>query len=133
MALSFCRHVQLKPFLDDGRTVRLEGPEVLLNARAALMLGLAVHELATNASKYGAFSRSGGSVSVVWNTDKEGTLVVSWREAGGPAVTKPTGSGFGRTLLERALVQDLRGDVHLLFEPGGVHCALTIPSLNYQA
>ncbi|MGH6865578.1 MAG: hypothetical protein ACREDO_05280 [Methyloceanibacter sp.] len=89
---------------------------------------MAVHELATNAAKYGALSSERGRVSVIWNVDPQGkTLHINWVESDGPPVAAPNKSGFGRLLLERALAADLKGDVKLDFAGAGLRCAIDLP------
>jgi two-component sensor histidine kinase len=113
---------------DDGSNVRLSGPAVRLNPKCALTLGLAIHELATNAAKYGALSAPRGMVDVAWQIDvSRRNLQMTWTETDGPSVTPPTRSGFGRLLLERALSSDLNGDVQLDFAESGLRCTISIP------
>jgi two-component sensor histidine kinase len=105
---------------------RIEGPEVSLPPQLALSLSLALHELATNAAKYGALSAAGGEVEVGWSAD-DGQLWLTWRERGGPPVTPPTRRGFGTRLIERGLARELGGEVKLEFTPGGVVCEVWAP------
>ena len=115
-------------FRDDGSNVRVSGPPVQFNAKGALTLGMALHELATNAAKHGALSSKCGSVEVGWQVDRQnGQLRIRWSEAGGPPVRPPARSGFGRLLLERALASNLGGDVQLDFDEDGLKCAIAIP------
>jgi two-component sensor histidine kinase len=116
----------------ERHNVRLAGSNVSLNARCALTLGLAIHELATNAAKYGALSSAEGCVTVRWEMHN-GALHIDWREQGGPKVAQPTRRGFGRLLLERALASDLRGTVKMDFAPEGLHCAIAIPESDCMA
>jgi two-component sensor histidine kinase len=120
---------ELAPYSrDDGSNVRVSGPPLALTAKCSLTLGMTVHELATNAAKYGALSTEEGSVDVAWHVDSENRqLRISWTEAGGPTVSPPRHSGFGRLLLERALASDLGGDVRLDFVEGGLQCLIAIP------
>jgi PAS domain S-box-containing protein len=113
------------PFRQQFRErLRLEGPDdVWLSSERSLLLTMALHELATNAVKYGALSNSRGTVEVRWQC-KEGTLALVWREEGGPRVQAPERPGFGSRLLERAL--KTLGTAELKFEPTGVVCALTV-------
>jgi two-component sensor histidine kinase len=121
-----------EPFLsvDDVR-FELEGPDVDLRPKAALALGLALHELATNAAKYGALSAPGGKVSVAWDvldpSPELGVLRLTWAETGGPPVIKPERKGFGLMLVERGLGFELGGKIALGFDPGGVVCVMDIP------
>ena len=115
-------------FREDGGNVRVSGPPIAFNAKCALTLGMAIHELVTNAAKHGAFSTKGGSVDVTWQVDPQtGRLGIRWTEAGGPTVSPPGRSGFGRLLLERALASDLGGDVELHFAEDGLKCTIAIP------
>ena len=120
---------ELAPYRrEDLENVKIAGPRVVLNPKCALTVGLAVHELATNAAKYGALSEKGGSVDVTWQIDpRERQLQIRWLESGGPTVERPSRSGFGRLLLERALASDLRGSVDLDFAPSGLKCHIAIP------
>jgi two-component sensor histidine kinase len=94
---------EVKPF---GGRVNVEGSEVILTPRAAQNFGLAVHELATNASKYGAFSNPSGVVSISWTAlrgEDGGRLIFRWAERGGPTVVAPDRRGFGTSLLTATL------------------------------
>ncbi len=104
----------------------ISGPNVQLAARSALAFSLAVHELATNAVKYGAFSRATGAVSVSW-TIVDGRLLWEWREEGGPPTQKPARFGFGLRLIERGLAHDLQGRVTVSFSPSGLRCVVDAP------
>jgi two-component sensor histidine kinase len=115
----------LRPFCTDGRCV-VEGPDVPLSPTTAATLGLAVHELATNAAKYGALKSEGGHVSVRWSWNDAG-LTWEWRETGGPRVEEPQRRGFGTKMIERALARQLGGEVAMEFFPEGLCCRLTAP------
>jgi PAS domain S-box-containing protein len=110
---------------------RLEGPPVRLMANAVEMLGLAFHEMATNAAKYGALSVPEGLVAVRWSLRriKSGSRLVDivWSERGGPPVLPPARRGFGSGLLERGLTHDLGGSVKLDFRPEGLECRICLP------
>jgi PAS domain S-box-containing protein len=115
-------------FREDGRNIRVSGPPIALHAKCALTLGMALHELATNAAKHGALSSKRGAVDVAWQIDSaDRQLRISWSETGGPPVRPPVRSGFGRLLLERALASDLGGEVQLAFDQDGLKCAIAIP------
>lgn len=112
----------------EGR-FEIDGPEVRLPPRVALAMAMALHELATNAVKYGALSASSGRVMLRW-TITPGTadlLAFQWKEAGGPSVVKPSRIGFGTRLIERSLALELAGTVRLLYEPAGVVCWVEVP------
>ncbi len=115
----------LSPFCTGDRCGR-DGPEVRLPPQTAVSLALALHELATNAAKYGALRPEGGQVSVRWTYGK-GMLALCWRESGGPPVSAPTRRGFGTRMLERALARELGGSVVLRYEPSGVVCEIDAP------
>jgi PAS domain S-box-containing protein len=109
---------------------RLRGPQVRLNPSAALSLSLLVHELATNALKYGALSVPQGNVHLIWNLttdDQELCLVLSWSEYGGPPVVAPSRKGFGTRLITRGLAGDVGGKVQIDYATTGVVCTLTAP------
>jgi PAS domain S-box-containing protein len=109
--------------------VDVAGPKVLLPPREALAIAMALHELCTNAVKYGALSNDGGRVQLHWrrNGSKPSRLVLNWRESGGPPVVEPARRGFGTTLLERSFRQDLGGNVDLAFDPQGLACTIELP------
>lgn len=109
----------LAPF-DVGRA-RIAGPPVVLRPRHALALSLALHELATNAAKHGAFSTPDGRLDLTWSTD--GPVVVAWREHDGPPVREPLETGFGSRLL-KAMARDLAGEIKVDFAPDGVRCRI---------
>jgi PAS domain S-box-containing protein len=114
----------------DERRVRLEGPPVLLPARAVVPLSITFHELATNASKYGALLQPTGTVNVEWNVVHNGAsrVEIVWSEAGGPEIQSGgKQSGFGTTLIRRVIEYDLEGNVELAFEPEGVRGVMTFP------
>jgi len=96
------------------------GPQLLISARQALGLSLALHELATNSTKYGALSVPQGRVSIRWDLDDDHQFFLRWTETGGPAVTMPTRRGFGSKLTERAVADLFHGTAVIAFEPTGV-------------
>ncbi len=99
----------------------VEGEPLRLGPRAALALAMALHELGTNAFKYGALSTDGGRVSIGWTQDGDRLRLV-WRESGGPPVEPPSRRGFGSRLIERGLAADLGGTAALQFDPAGLRC-----------
>jgi two-component sensor histidine kinase/CHASE1-domain containing sensor protein len=119
---------ELLPYAQQGdHETDLEGPEIHLAPNDALSLGLAMHELATNAAKYGALSQTGGKVTVHWRLVSDTLVRIEWRESGGPPVPETRGRGFGTDLIERIVAHELKTPVELDFAPGGVRCVLTIP------
>lgn len=110
--------------------VALRGPEMRLNARATLSLGMVVHELATNAAKYGAFSRPDGKVAVRWSRvdDGEGEqFVLRWEESGGPEVSPPQREGFGTRLMQSMVEGTLEGMIEPQWEPAGLRLVVSLP------
>ncbi|MFL5192591.1 MAG: sensor histidine kinase, partial [Microvirga sp.] len=107
----------------------IEGPRLRLIPRTALAIAMAVHELATNAAKYGALSVPSGCVVITWAITPGDVprLVLRWQERGGPPVTVPTRRGFGTRLIERSLAQDIGGEVRLTYAPAGAVCVMDIP------
>ncbi len=105
------------------------GPDVMLAPRAAQSLAMAVHELATNAAKYGALSVAGGRVMVDWSVaDQTGRrLILHWREVGGPPAAPPGRRGFGSRLIERNVHHDLGGTVETAYEADGFTADFSIP------
>ncbi len=107
------------------------GPNVALAPDAAQSIGMALHEMATNATKYGALSRPGGTVRVEWDLTGEKpaaqTCRICWQEAGGPVVTKPTHRGFGQAVIERSVARAVNGQVSLSYNPDGFAWALVFP------
>src|SRR5271166_614286 len=114
---------------DGSGRVRLSGPQILLPPKEALSFTMALHELCTNAMKYGALSNDAGHIDVGWtrSRDPRPRLDLVWRESGGPPVSRPSKGGFGSRLLERSLAFDLDGEVRLSFEPSGLVCSIHAP------
>ena len=106
--------------------VSLDGPPLPLAPNAAVALAMIFHELATNASKYGALSSDAGRVAVTWRLEQRTRLVLTWRESGGPTVKPPKRTGFGSRLIAASLRGDLAGSDELDYAPGGLTCVLTI-------
>ena len=109
-----------------GARFHLEGPPVWLSPRVALAISMALHELGTNAAKYGALSAPAGTVSISWFWDEtKRSLRLVWTEQGGPQVSPPATRGFGSRMIERGLKTDLNGRARLVFAPGGLICEIT--------
>ena len=104
--------------------VKISGTAIEVSPKHALSLSLALHELATNATKYGALSCSEGRVNVRWGIEK-GMLQLDWEEAGGPPVAPPTKKGFGSRLLKELVTRDLGGKSNLVYDISGVRCSIT--------
>ena len=116
----------------DADQVKIDGPPLLLSPDTAQNLGLAFHELATNATKYGALSTEEGALDVAW-TRGDGRVHIVWREHGGPPVAQPERRGFGRVLLERLVGATLNGSVTLDFRPEGLVCEIDFPEATLVA
>ncbi len=109
------------------QTITIDGPEVELAPNDALSFGLAIHELATNAAKYGALSVAEGAVSVTWTLVGDSLAKVEWVESGGPTVAEMRARGFGTELIEKIVAHELRHRVELDFRPEGVRCVIGVP------
>src|SRR5262249_53942564 len=123
---------ELAPYREDEPArIAITGVPVLLAPRAALTLGMIVHELATNAVKYGALSVGGGTVEVTWTLERRGPeppmLRLQWLERGGPPVRSPRRRGFGSRLILRGVATDLDGQAWLDFEPLGLRARMEFP------
>jgi len=130
-ALSEIVETELSPYQNEERTRWIcNGPPVTLQPPAAVALGMAFHELATNAAKYGAFSALDGRVAVEWQTAVSGDelrLRVSWTESGGPTVERRGRRGFGTRLIADGLSHQLSAEVRLDFDPTGLRCVIDLP------
>jgi PAS domain S-box-containing protein len=110
-----------------GGQIDIHGEDVMLKPEAVQNLGLALHELATNAQKYGALSNDRGRVHIHWQFCDTAKLKLTWEEQGGPPVSTPERSGFGRAMIESVVGKALEGDVKLSFPAKGVRCVIVIP------
>lgn len=122
---------ELRPYGGaDGRRIIAEGDAVRLKPQQVLSLGMAFHELATNAAKYGALSNEDGVVEVTWTVARSETgepeLTIRWRERGGPEVVAPERLGFGRRLIERSVTHELGGTIVMNFAPQGLECTIKV-------
>ncbi len=125
---------ELGPYSDDqGHRIRLSGPAVDLPSQIAVPLGMAVHELTTNAVRHGALAKAEGRVEVGWSLiekDGEPALFCEWNEFAGPPVTPRCRDGFGSMVLERVLPQQIRAEVTVDFAPGGFRLRMAVPLQN---
>jgi two-component sensor histidine kinase len=117
------------PFHGEGSPrFDLKGPDLAVSARTAVALSLSLHELATNAAKYGALSNATGRVAIAWSTAREGDrFILEWREHGGPAITPPERAGFGSRLIERSVRGELSATVETDYAPEGLTCTIRAP------
>ncbi len=119
---------ELAPYSRDfGSMISLEGPPIDLAPNDALSLGLAIHELATNAAKYGSLSVAAGRLEVSWRMIDNDRAQIDWREYGGPPVPAERGQGFGMELIVKIVAHELQHPVDLRFEATGVSCTLVVP------
>jgi two-component sensor histidine kinase len=111
---------------DRAPTVQIEGPQLLLEPSAAQAIAVIVHELATNAAKYGALSVPKGRVQFEWSHAADGRLVIRWTESGGPPAKQPTHRGFGTRVMDGMIRGQLRGEMHLDWRPQGLACEIVL-------
>lgn len=120
--------VEAGAYLGERRDrVQLSGPNVLLTPGCFTVMALVIHEMLTNAAKYGALSDS-GTVTIDWRVDEDGSLLLDWTESGGPAVVAPTRRGFGSTVIERSIPYDLEGHAEINYRLAGIEAHFCIPS-----
>lgn len=128
---------ELHPYRNGADHIVLDGPDVALVPRYVLAIGMTVHELTTNAAKYGALSTTEGRIRVKWSLmpaeNGERRLRLDWQETGGPRVEPPTRRGFGTRLISGGIQRELAGSVQLDFEPAGLHCIIEVPLQNLQS
>jgi PAS domain S-box-containing protein len=121
------RTLKLHVRAGDEHRIALKGPAVRLGPNAAVTLNMVFHELATNATRYGALSSCGGRVDVEWATEPGGdAIVIDWRESNGPAVALPERRGFGSRLIEQGLTREMKGEAQLTFLPAGLWCRMRL-------
>jgi PAS domain S-box-containing protein len=123
-------HAQLAPFADlIGARIVMRGPKLCLNAASAQAIGLALHELTTNAGKYGALSKDTGLLHIGWSTEGE-TFSINWTEHDGPPVSQPQRRGFGTIVMTTMAQRSVDGTVNLEYAPSGLTWRLTCPAAN---
>jgi two-component sensor histidine kinase len=122
---------ELDPYATCGNT-RIEGPTIHLAPNASHAVAMVIHELTTNAAKYGALARPGGQVTVRWALMAKGTptarLKIEWNEVGGPAVASPTRQGYGSSVINDLLTYEFGGRVDLVYAPEGFRCTIELPA-----
>ncbi len=123
---------QLNPFIIDPASLEVAGPHLVLRPEAVQNLGFALHELATNAQRYGALSQPGGKVTIRWDIRKtaqaERRIHLSWRESGGPKVEMPERKGFGSTVIQQLTEASLSAKVTIGFECEGFCWDVDMPA-----
>ncbi len=124
---------ELSPYCDDEKTrVRIDGPDMLLEPGAAQAIAVTVHELATNAVKYGALSVPEGHVHVEWSRAPEGRLLFHWTETGGPLVRPSARRGFGTRVIEGMIRDQMKGEMRFDWRPEGLACEIWVPASNQE-
>jgi two-component sensor histidine kinase len=117
---------ELAPYSATGRhQVRVDGPQVLLEPNIAQAVAVTLHELATNAAKYGALSVADGQIELIWSHETDGQLNLRWSENGGPVVKAPTRMGFGGRIMEQMIGQ-LKGQTRFDWNAEGLVCEITL-------
>lgn len=117
----------VSPMADGGNRLTVEGDDVLLPSQPSASICATLHELATNAAKYGAFSTPAGAVHISWNVDRGGVLRIVWTESGVESICAPTRTGFGTQMIRGAITHELRGSVDLRYDPPGLVCSIRAP------
>lgn len=121
---------ELGPYREHGASVTTAGPGVWLDSRAFSVMALILHELATNAAKYGALSQASGHLSVTWEFAASGDVLLGWDERGGPPVAHPRRTGFGSALIARSVPFDLGGEASVDYRPEGVLARFRLPAAH---
>ncbi len=120
---------ELRPYGGhDAQRVNIRGDDIRLPAALAQAIAVSVHELATNAAKYGSLSKPSGSVEIRWHTDAAGKLSLHWRECGGPRIAEPTRIGFGVGAVD-GVIRTLSGSINREWKPEGLCCELSFPGV----
>ena len=119
---------ELAPFCQESTRAAIEGPRLMLKPDVAQAIAVTIHELTTNAAKYGALSVEQGRVGIAWSQGADGSVVLRWAETGGPAVEPPTRRGFGTRTIESMIRQHLMGAINFDWRSGGLVCKITLPA-----
>lgn len=123
---------ELSPYRSGANALVLDGPAVWIDARAFSVMALVLHELATNAAKYGALSVPGGRLDIRWTMLGSGDCQIDWKESGGPVVAPPRRSGFGTALLDRSVPYDLGGASKVTYAPAGLEARFRLPARHVR-
>lgn len=121
-------HTEMAPYFEnDPPRIALEGPDALIAPNDALSLGLLIHELVTNAAKFGALSNAAGTVSLNWSFTDDSQILFNWREQGGPPPPTERRRGFGSDLIEKVISRELHSDIKLDFALTGLRVSFAVP------
>ena len=123
---------ELGPYFGQSREIRTFGPDIVLDARAYSVLALVLHEMATNAAKYGSLSVSSGRLEVIWKLNPEHDCEITWRELDGPQMRVPTRTGFGTSLIRRSIPFDLGGESEVEYLPDGLAARFVLPARFFE-
>ncbi|MCJ9671784.1 MULTISPECIES: HWE histidine kinase domain-containing protein [unclassified Neorhizobium] len=126
--LSDLLEAELKPYSEGTRSVTLKGPRVWLDSRAFSVMALVLHEMSTNAAKYGSLSVNGGRLDIEWRRLANNDCELVWTENGGPLVSPPFRAGFGSVLITRSVPYELEGEAKIEYPPEGVRARFVVPS-----
>ena len=118
---------ELVAYSQEGH-VQIDGPKVLLEPNVAQAIAVTLHELATNAAKYGGLSAPEGKVRVEWSHAADGRLVLRWTETGGPPVKPPTRQGFGTRVMDSMIRGQQKGEIRLDWRAEGLACEIAVPT-----
>jgi PAS domain S-box-containing protein len=125
---------ELAPYCRNDKTrASIDGPNISLEPNLAQMIAIGLHELATNAVKYGALSAPLGHVRVKWSRRRDGRLVLRWTETGGPPISEPSRRGFGTGVMERVIGEQLKGEIRFQWRPEGLVCNISLPLSEIDA
>ncbi|KQO82254.1 HWE histidine kinase domain-containing protein [Rhizobium sp. Leaf262] len=124
---------ELSPHRSPDSEIVAHGPGVLLDSRAFSVMALVLHELATNAAKYGALAQAGGKLTILWELNDVGDCVISWKEAVPGTVTAPTRTGFGSALISRSVPYDLGGKSKVTYQSHGIEAEILLPARHVSA
>ena len=113
---------------NDATRVIFAGPDTLIQPQAFATLALVMHELVTNAAKHGALASGTGQVTIAWDRDPAGNLMLDWQESGGAAVPAAIRSGFGSAIIQRSIPHELGGEAKVDYAPGGLHARFVVPT-----
>jgi two-component sensor histidine kinase len=118
---------ELSPYCQEsGLRAQINGPSLALEPETAQSIAIALHELTTNAVKYGALSAPTGHVQVAWSRPRDEQVALRWAESGGPPVKPPARQGFGTRVIERMIRRQLKGEVHFDWRPEGLMCEIIL-------
>ena len=117
---------ELAPYCEGNGRARIDGPGLMLEPNAAQAIAMILHELTTNAVKYGALSTADGYVEVKWSEVTDGRTTLRWIEAKGPAVNRPSRQGFGSRMMKGLVTGQLKGEIHFKWRPQGLSCEITM-------